>query len=507
MNIHWLTLSGELEKYKYEVVAAAKNGHCFIAAIRYCIERDHGIIFTEGDIKKLITYEVFQNNNYYRNFYNGSVLSMLRSLDRYIIKGIYTHQVVDIAILAAATILRVNLCIYKNVNNCAILYSQPTNPPSPWDVYLKYENEHYDSICSMKNPGTYNSSPTFNLTQSDIDAFALIGATFHVTDPIDVVNGGKLYFVPPKNFAGDENEFDLGCDAGDTTGIGTATQNFNKSSEENIEIDRTEFVQNVDIIDNGVRNFNTDIQMMDGIEGENRNGECELEDDDDDEDDYVYEMFAGLDLTEKVPEHFQFEEDNSGNEDAVLDNSESELENVTPIKPRKKNSNLPARPLVSTPKAKKQLNSNSHYSDEDMPIDLTGAKSSSSVPNGDEIHIDLTGSKSSRNKEKMGEEVLIDLTNSASTNANRNRPCNSEPLNSDSSSFMSDSSSSTSRQKPRKYEKVIIDERRMARAPVDYVEEVPWNINGDSVYKIKCTEDNWIEKYEDGHYFFLRNST
>ena len=47
----------------------------------------------------------------------------------------------------------------------------------------------------------------------------------------------------------------------------------------------------------------------------------------------------------------------------------------------------------------------------------------------------------------------------------------------------------------------------MARAPVQYVEDIPWDINGDIVYKVKCTEENWIEKYEDGRWFFLRNST
>ena len=47
----------------------------------------------------------------------------------------------------------------------------------------------------------------------------------------------------------------------------------------------------------------------------------------------------------------------------------------------------------------------------------------------------------------------------------------------------------------------------MARAPVHIVEEIPWGLDGDNIYKIKCTEDDWIQKYEDGHWFYLRNST
>ena len=203
MNIDWSQLPKELKKFKYEVIEAEKNGHCFIGAICFCLEHDHGMIFTEEDIKRIITYEVFQNNNYYSTFYDGSILRMLWALARYI----FTHQVVDIAILAAGTILCVNMCIYKNENGKAILYSQPTNPPSEHDVYLCYSYEHYDSICSLKSSEECIGSITFNITQDDVNAFAAIGASFYVSDPMDVVNGGKLYFVPPKNFSYADSSF------------------------------------------------------------------------------------------------------------------------------------------------------------------------------------------------------------------------------------------------------------------------------------------------------------
>ena len=94
------------------------------------------MMFTESDIKKLITYKVYQNNNYYLTFYDGMIYSILCSLEEYISKGVSTHQVVDIAVLATANILRVNLCIYKNVNGKALLIAQPSCPPSMQDVYL-----------------------------------------------------------------------------------------------------------------------------------------------------------------------------------------------------------------------------------------------------------------------------------------------------------------------------------------------------------------------------------
>ena len=130
-DIEWEKLEDILANFKYEIISTPKNGHCFIAAICLCLERDHGMMFTESDIKKLITYEVYQNNNYYVTFYDGTIYSMLHSLEEYISKGVFTHQVVDIAVLAAANILRVNLCIYNNVNGKALLIAQPFSPPPP----------------------------------------------------------------------------------------------------------------------------------------------------------------------------------------------------------------------------------------------------------------------------------------------------------------------------------------------------------------------------------------
>ena len=98
-----------------------------------------------------------------------------------------------------------------------------------------------------------------------------------------------------------------------------------------------------------------------------------------------------------------------------------------------------------------------------------------------DIHIDLTGIE--KNKNSVNTQPIIDLT--LSFLQHHQDYDDSEPLNSDSASFLSDSSSSTYRNKPRKYEKVRIDEKRMERAPVYIVDELPWGPNGDNIYKIK----------------------
>ena len=208
---------------------------------------------------------------------------MLRALDRYIFKGVFTHQVVDIAILAAGTILRVNMCIYKYENGKAILYSQPTNCPSKCDVYLCYSNEHYDSICSMKSSEECIGSITFNITQDDVNAFVVIGASFYVSDPMDVVNGGKLYFVPPKNFTSADSPF---------AQPQHTTDDLNNPSSDQ---DGTMFVPNAETLENGVQDFNTDNQVA---ETEYEEGE------DDPNEDEVYDMFAELDLSQNVQDQF-----------------------------------------------------------------------------------------------------------------------------------------------------------------------------------------------------------
>ena len=85
--------------------------------------------------------------------------------------------------------------------------------------------------------------------------------------------------------------------------------------------------------------------------------------------------------------------------------------------------------------------------------------------NSHETEIYVTGKPEKFRQPKIS-EVLIDVTASSSNPSASNASQqvfthDSEPVSSDNTSFLSDSSSSTSRQKPRKFEKVKINEERM----------------------------------------------
>ena len=107
-------MSAHLNDYDYKLDYTEKDGYCFISSLRKCLFHDHSEMYSNDVIGRLITSEIFNNNQYYNRYYSGNVEGMLRSLDNYINNGVYSQQVVDIVVLAAAKCLSVNLCIYKN---------------------------------------------------------------------------------------------------------------------------------------------------------------------------------------------------------------------------------------------------------------------------------------------------------------------------------------------------------------------------------------------------------
>ena len=79
---------------------------------------------------------------------------------------------------------------------------------------------------------------------------------------MDLVDRGKLYFVPPKNFNATDSPFAGGETASISYNLQPVSDRHSSSKH-----DGTTFVPNVEILENGVQDFNTDIQI-DGTEYE-----------------------------------------------------------------------------------------------------------------------------------------------------------------------------------------------------------------------------------------------
>ena len=199
----------------------------------------------------------------------------------------------------------------------------------------------------------------------------------------------------------------------------------------------------------------------------------------------MYDMFGDMEISNEIPTQYQFEEDKSGDEDGVLDNSDNELLNVSPLKPHQK-----AKKFIFLVKTYKRT----------CPKQLNESPSESEKQ-------DSISQSDSENKVFLNVPHISSPSTCNTTPSDDHSTYDSEPINSDTASCISDSSLSTNRQKPKKFGKVKLDEGCMACAPVDIIEEIPWGIDGDHIYKIKCSKDEWISKYEDRRYFFLKDSS
>ena len=169
--------------------------------MRECLLFDHGEMYSDENIQHLITSEITLNKVYYNRYYDGDIEDMLTNLKAYIVDGIFTRQIVNIVILAAAKALSVNMCIYKNNGDRAILYMQQSNPPSTCDIYLKYSNEHYDAIVTKfplrkvqnysqaidTGKGHYNPKVS-HLLGNDQSYFNNIGIDFTLCESSVIVN-------------------------------------------------------------------------------------------------------------------------------------------------------------------------------------------------------------------------------------------------------------------------------------------------------------------------------
>ena len=364
------------------------------------------------DIAKIIQSEIYENNESYKKSYNGSIQQMLNALDAYVFKRDWSQSIGDIAVFAAANCLHMNLCIFKNINNRALLYFVQSVTPSDRDVYLKYDHEHYDAIVwkgdeCMSDPIDAKTREYFRRNgiyfTHDVDSKMNPPTKLQNSKNATPTTSTPSEMRTPKTQK--PTIQDIGSDIDEDT--------FNLTNDEqSSKSNNSKHGPVPDTVQSGTRDkFPKPFTQYASSQKCTSYGED-------------YEEAPNR---EPVPDKYQFEETYSGNEVAVLNNS--------------------------------QLS-------------------------GSDIEIEDTPQITSR--------ITVSDVNSDSM----------------SSSVFSDSSStSTCCVRPRKYSKNKIDQERMARCEVENVTTMPWDVNGDHVYEVAVTQNNYIDKYRDGWWFVLKNSS
>ena len=349
----------------------------------------------------------------YKPCYEGKTKEMMKALDRYLLEGKWASSIVDICVNAAAKCFSVNICIFKNIDGCMLLYFIRTDPPSAKDIYMKLDHEHYDAIV-WKGEQRY-----------ELDAKTreyLNGQGFFVSDQMD---NNTLPHQPAQSAQYYTEQTNL---PGTSPGITKKMKMSKGKSSKPI-----------------IQDIGSD------MEAENDTGA-------------YYNIAPSVDfesdfkdpaLLEPVPQHLLSEEKYSGFEDAVLDNPGSKT-----------------------------------------------AQSNDIEEGGQSAHIPDISSSGHNAQEEVTQERVSDSAPISS-------PLNFSDCNSDSiSSVFSDSSAaSATRSKQTKYKRKAINPARMVACPVETVDVLPWDINGDHVYELPATEANYIDKTKDGHWFVLKNSS
>ena len=63
------------------------------------------------------------------------------------------------------------------------------------------------------------------------------------------------------------------------------------------------------------------------------------------------------------------------------------------------------------------------------------------------------------------------------------------------------------RPRKKKYCKRSLDYTKFVNVQLEYVDKIPWDISGIHIYKIKCSEDQWVDCAKDGRWWVVNTSS
>ena len=102
-------------------------------------------------LKTLVISEIEDNNDRYRRHYNGTLFDLLKGVYDYVKYGKYSQDCVDLCVDAACRILNINIGIFQSVGGLAQCINYKAERPTNRDIFLLYNNDHYESIMFSGN--------------------------------------------------------------------------------------------------------------------------------------------------------------------------------------------------------------------------------------------------------------------------------------------------------------------------------------------------------------------
>ena len=101
-----------------KIIKIPSNGHCLLVAIKQSLDSDFQIQREEINIAQKIWKEIKDQVNFYREFTTLTPEQLMRDGHKYLSmkKNMYTLEVVDVIVFAAANALNINIQIWENDN-------------------------------------------------------------------------------------------------------------------------------------------------------------------------------------------------------------------------------------------------------------------------------------------------------------------------------------------------------------------------------------------------------
>jgi hypothetical protein len=130
-------------------VPTPADGHCLFHALSISLLHQLNIQLSTNHVVNAVRTELLHNMNDYSSFGFNSAAEYLHLVDMYTVNKCYSSAIGDVAPLAAANALAVQVVILDSVSpniHCCATIDHRATVPSSGTVYIYLRNEHYSGI-------------------------------------------------------------------------------------------------------------------------------------------------------------------------------------------------------------------------------------------------------------------------------------------------------------------------------------------------------------------------